>query len=85
MRGMIRVGDLHSHGGRVESGAPHSEVMDRAVARKGDRCSCPMHGECVIVEGAPHFSVDGADAAFQGHKTSCGATLISSLPTSGRE
>ncbi|WP_247319451.1 PAAR domain-containing protein, partial [Ralstonia pseudosolanacearum] len=41
MRGIIRVGDATSHGGRVESGAPASTVMGRAVARKGDRCSCP--------------------------------------------
>lgn len=85
MRGIIRVGDRHSHGGRVESGAPHSEVMDRAVARQGDRCSCPMHGECVIAEGDPDFIVDGAEVAFEGHKTSCGATLISSVESSGRE
>ncbi|RQT03687.1 PAAR domain-containing protein, partial [Burkholderia contaminans] len=48
MRGIIRVGDVHSHGGRVETGASNSEVMGRAVARQGDRCTCPLHGEVVI-------------------------------------
>ncbi len=84
MRGIIRVGDTHSHGGRVESGAPNSEVMGRAVARIRDRCSCPIHGEGVIVEGDPDFEVEGSFASFDGHKTSCGAVLISSVPTSGR-
>ncbi|MGF6240622.1 putative Zn-binding protein involved in type VI secretion [Paraburkholderia sp. GAS38] len=83
MRGIIRKGDRHSHGGRVETGAPNSEVMGRPVARKGDRCTCPIHGECQIVEGDTNVDVDGQPASFDGHKTSCGATLISSLPSSG--
>jgi uncharacterized Zn-binding protein involved in type VI secretion len=28
--------------------------------------------------------IDGCAVAFDGHKTSCGATLITSIPTSGR-
>ncbi|AXF24551.1 hypothetical protein CUJ89_30220 [Burkholderia pyrrocinia] len=84
MRGIVRVGDMHTHGGRVESGAGTSEVMERAVARIGDTCSCPIHGACVIVEGDMAFDVEGRAAAFDGHKTSCGAALISSLQTSGR-
>jgi len=84
MRGVIRVGDVHSHGGRVQTGASSSEVMGQAVARKGDRCTCPLHGEVVIAEGDEEFQVDGAAAAFEGHKTSCGAVLISGLPSSRR-
>ncbi|WP_174999645.1 PAAR domain-containing protein [Burkholderia lata] len=84
MRGIVRVGDVHTHGGRVESGAGTSKVMGRSVARIGDACSCPIHGTCTIAEGDTAFNVEGRDAAFDGHKTSCGATLISSLHTSGR-
>ncbi|ASE99566.1 PAAR domain-containing protein [Burkholderia cepacia] len=84
MRGIIRVGDLHTHGGRVESGAATSKVMGRAVARVGDACSCPLHGACVIAEGDMAFDVEGRPAAFHNHKTSCGAALISTLQTSGR-
>ncbi|MBR7964637.1 PAAR domain-containing protein [Burkholderia vietnamiensis] len=84
MRGIIRVGDRHTHGGRVESGAELSKVMGRAVARVGDRCSCPIHGTCTVVAGDAAFNVEGQAAAFDGHETSCGATLISSLPTSVR-
>ncbi|MGA4045437.1 PAAR domain-containing protein [Ralstonia nicotianae] len=86
MRGVIRVGDLTSHGGQVLTGAEKSRVMGQAVARVGDRCSCPMpgHRDCVIVEGDPNVKIDGRMVAFHGHKVSCGATLISSAPTSGR-
>lgn len=86
MRGVIRVGDATSHGGRVETGREKSTVMGRAVACVGDQCTCPMsgHHNCVIVEGDPDVTIDGVAVAFDGHKTSCGATLISSVPTSAR-
>lgn len=86
MRGIIRVGDATSHGGTVVAGSSAGKVMNRAVARQGDECTCPKQGHqnCVIAEGDPNFIVDGKPAAFDGHKTSCGATLISSASTSGR-
>ncbi|MEF9413161.1 PAAR domain-containing protein [Ralstonia sp. SM1864_UCD524_TZ4] len=86
MRGVIRIGDLTSHGGQVLTGAEKSRVMGQAVARVGDKCSCPMpgHHDCEIVEGDPNVKIDGRMVAFHGHKVSCGATLISSAPTSGR-
>ncbi|RQR21855.1 PAAR domain-containing protein [Burkholderia sp. Bp9143] len=84
MRGIIRVGDGHTHGGRVESGAEISKVMGRAVARFGDACSCPIHGDCTIAAGDVAFHVEGQAAAFDGHETSCGARLIASVSNSGR-
>ena len=84
MRGIIRVGDTHTHGGQVETGAATSKVMGHAVARVGDTCSCLVHGTCTIVEGDPDFNVEGRAAAFDGHKTSCGAALTSSVVDSGR-
>jgi len=86
MRGVIRLNDPTSHGGKVSSAAPKSKVMGVAVARKGDRCTCPIpgHGECEIAEGDAKVPIDGVPVAFDGHKTSCGAVLISTVPTSGR-
>ncbi|AIO65992.1 PAAR domain-containing protein [Burkholderia oklahomensis] len=86
MRGVIRIGDSTSHGGRVETGRENSTVMGRAVACVGDRCTCPMagHDRCVIAEGDEDVRIDGRAVAFDGHKTSCGATLISSISQSGR-
>ncbi|WP_396332352.1 PAAR domain-containing protein [Burkholderia anthina] len=84
MRGIIRVGDIHAHVGRVESGTATSKVMGHAVACMSDTCSCPLHGTRTILEGDPDSNVEGRAAAFDGHNTSCGAALISSLAESGR-
>lgn len=86
MRGVIRLNDPTSHGGKVMAAAPNSKVMGVAVARQGDLCSCPLpgHDGCVIAEGDPKVLIDGIPVAFEGHKTSCGAVLITSVPGSGR-
>ncbi len=83
---IIRLGDPTDHGGQVvQTSAPQFKVNGVAVARKGDRCSCPRdgHHDCVIIEGDEHFKVDGVPVAFEGHKTSCGATLIATVTSFG--
>lgn len=86
MKGVIRLGDPTSHGGSVVQASSSHRVMERGVARVGDRCISPMRGHenCVIAEGDPQVLSDGIPVAFDGHKTSCGATLISTLGSSGR-
>jgi uncharacterized Zn-binding protein involved in type VI secretion len=86
MQGVIRLGDITSHGGKVIGASSTAFVHGVAVARKGDMCTCPLPGHtvCTIIEGDPLVLVGGIPVAFQGHKTSCGATLISSAPTSGK-
>lgn len=86
MRPVIRLNDPTSHGGMVMQAAPNSTVLGIAVARKGDRCFCPLkgHESCVIAEGDPKVLVDGIPVAFEGHLTSCGAQLISTVANSGR-
>jgi uncharacterized Zn-binding protein involved in type VI secretion len=86
MKNVIRLGAATSHGGKVLTASGTSSVHGIAIARKGDACSCPVkgHSPCVIVEGDPMVLAGGIPVAFQGHKTSCGATLISSAPTSGK-
>jgi uncharacterized Zn-binding protein involved in type VI secretion len=87
MRGVICLNDPTSHGGKVVSAAPRSKVMGLPVACKGDRCICPIQGhrDCVIAEGDPDVLIDGIPVAFEGHKTTCGAVLISTMPNSGRK
>jgi uncharacterized Zn-binding protein involved in type VI secretion len=83
MRNVIRLGDPTSHGGKVESvSATHFTVGGIPVARVGDKCSCPIkgHDNCTIAEGDPHHVIDGLAVAHDGHKTTCGATL---MPTTG--
>lgn len=86
MRHVIRLNDPTTHGGKVVSAAPASTVMGVAVARKGDRCFCPLKGHevCVIAEGDPSVLIDGVPVAFEGHLTSCGAKLLSTVADSGR-
>jgi uncharacterized Zn-binding protein involved in type VI secretion len=88
MKGVIRLGDPTSHGGSVVAvNNQRSVVMDKPVACVGDECSCPIPGHhgCKIAEGDPNVLLDGIPVAFEGHKVSCGATLMSTIPTSGRE
>jgi uncharacterized Zn-binding protein involved in type VI secretion len=86
MKNVIRLGDSTSHGGKVVAASGAAFVHGIAVARQGDACICPVkgHAPCVIAEGDLTVLVGGIPVAFQGHKTSCGATLISSAPTSGK-
>lgn len=86
MKRVIRLGDPTSHGGQVVSAAATFSVMGKAIARVGDTVTCPErgHSTSVIVEGDPDWLIDGRAVALEGHRTSCGATLISSLPDLSR-
>ena len=82
MANVIRLGDPTSHGGKVVSvSAAHFTVGGIAVARVGDMCSCPVkgHDNCTIAEGNPHHVIDGIQVAYEGHKTTCGASLIATI------
>jgi uncharacterized Zn-binding protein involved in type VI secretion len=85
------LGDYTTHGGTVVSANGMQNMYGKPQAVVGDHCTCPLHGPCVIVEGAPEITFNGKPTAWQGHMTSCGATLISSLaevsrnPTGGAE
>lgn len=82
MKLVIRLGDPTSHGGTVVSATSHLEMFGKQVARLGDKVTCPIpgHGVCTIAEGDPLWSIDGIPVALEGHKTTCGASLISTLP-----
>nr|GEU80228.1 hypothetical protein [Tanacetum cinerariifolium] len=59
-----------SHGGAVLSASPVSESGGIAIARVGDRVSCPRpgHVNCVIVSGDATMIVDGQPVARHGDK-----------------
>jgi len=81
MPNVIRLGDATSHGGKVvKVGAKHYTIGGVLVACVGDLCSCPIRGHdgCTIAEGNPSHLIEGIQVAYEGHKTSCGASLISS-------
>ncbi len=82
MCNIIRLGDATSHGGKVESvSATHFTVDGIPVACVGDKCSCPIKGHevCTIAEGDPAHLINGIAVAYDGHKTTCGATLTASI------
>lgn len=80
MRNVIRLNDPTSHGGKVVSvTATNFTVEGTPVACLGDRCVCPIHGQGTIVEGEAKHTIDGVAVAYDGHKTSCGATLSSTV------
>lgn len=80
-RHVIRLGDPTSHGGKVVGASSNLDMFGLPVARMGDPCTCPTkgHSGCTIAEGDPDWTIDGIPVALEGHKTSCGATLISTL------
>ena len=84
MPNIIRLNDPTSHGGKVASvTATQFTVGGIAVARVGDKCTCPLHGDGTITKGDPHHTINGIRVAYEGHETSCGATLKSTLTNFG--
>ncbi len=84
MPNVIRLGDPTSHGGKVVSvSADHFTVDGKAVARVGDLCSCPIkgHDNCKVAEGSSRHLIDDKEVAYEGHKTTCGASLIATIGT----
>ena len=85
MPNIIRLNDSTSHRGKVASvTATHFTVGGIAVARVGDKCTCPLHGDGTITEGDPHHTIDGIRVAYEGHQTSCGALLKSTVTNFSR-
>lgn len=79
---LIRLGDATDHAGKVVSASPTMSYGDIAVARKGDRITCPQHPEVrpnVIEEGDEEITDEGVPVARAGHRCTCGCHLISSV------
>ena len=78
----IVVGDSTSHGGKVIQGAPTTDIDGKAIARVGDKVTCPKKGchspTTIVTSGDVTILIDGKPVALHGDKTACGATLISS-------
>ncbi|ORT85293.1 hypothetical protein B7G54_15850 [Burkholderia puraquae] len=79
----VLEGDGHSHGGRVLSGALHSRIKGRAIARLHDPAICEIHGPTTIVKVSGRGRFDGQPAACDGDELACGARLIASQSNTG--
>jgi len=79
-RGVIRLYDTTDHGGKVVQVKHQPGDMGRPIACIGDLVECPRClGVYPIIEGDPECTIHGDPVAFEGHKTACGAILISSV------
>jgi uncharacterized Zn-binding protein involved in type VI secretion len=84
MQNVIRVGDPTSHGGKViSSSVSHFNVSGKPVVVVGDDCMCPLQGHqnCKVASGSSTHTVNGKAVAYDGDKTTCGATLVSTIGT----
>lgn len=84
-RPFIVIGDKTDHGGVVLEGSPVSTSNGKAIARVGDKVSCPKRGHggtTTIASGDPTCMIDGKPAARHGDKTACGAILLATQSVS---
>ena len=77
-RGVIRLNDATTHGGKVIS-ASGSIVMGIAAALEGDMTHCPpCKGDFPIQPDGAGAHHEGRPFAYHDDVTACGAKLISS-------
>lgn len=84
MRGVIRLGDPHSHGGKVAT-ASGALFAGKKVMLAGDTVSCPQHGQVTVTEGHPTWIMSGKAVIVDGCKATCGCVLRTTLPNAGAE
>lgn len=79
-RGVIRIGDATSHGGKVISACTDFKALGKSIAVNGDMTQCPKcKGNFPIEVSSSDRLHRGKMVAYHGDKTACGAALISSL------
>jgi uncharacterized Zn-binding protein involved in type VI secretion len=78
-KGVIRLGDQTTHGGRVVSATSGAVVSGKPAALAGDMTSCPRcKGMYPITSGNSGNRHQGRQYAYDGDTTACGAKLVSS-------
>lgn len=79
-KGVIRMGDATSHGGKVISACNDFKAMGKPIAVNGDMTVCPQcKGTFPIEVASSDRNHNGKAVAYDGDKTACGAKLISSI------
>lgn len=79
-KGVIRLGDSTSHGGKVLSACDDLISHGKPVAVNGNNTFCPQCKGTFPIQAMSHERVHkGQPVAYAGDKTACGATLISSI------
>jgi uncharacterized Zn-binding protein involved in type VI secretion len=81
MQPIARVGDSHSHGGTITSGAKKWSCNGAKIARVTDTALCPLHGTVTIKTGSPNWQCEGQPIARIGSLLSCDAVIETGSPT----
>lgn len=79
-KGVVRLGDTTSHGGKVITASASFKALGKAVALVGDMTICPKcKGTFAIQPSDSDRKHHGKQVAYDGHKAACGAKLFSSI------
>lgn len=79
-KGVIRLGDQTSHGGKVIGGDPTFKVLGKPIVCEGHMAVCPKcKGVFPVEVNGDELTHHGKKVAFEGDKAACGAQLISSI------
>jgi uncharacterized Zn-binding protein involved in type VI secretion len=79
-KGVIRMGDSTSHGGKVISASSDFNALGKPIAVHGDMTVCHQcKGTFPIQVASSDRNHHGKAVAYDGDKTACGAELISSI------
>lgn len=79
-RGVIRLGDNTTHGGKVISAVKDFKVLGKSVAVDGDVTYCPKcKGRFPIQPASSSRQHHGKQVAYDQDQTACGAKLITSI------
>ncbi|MDR3434206.1 MAG: PAAR domain-containing protein [Rouxiella aceris] len=82
MKGIIRLGDSHSHNGEVNS-ASGPIFAGKPVMLIGDTVNCSRHGKVTVEQGHASWTMHGKAVVVDGCAASCGCILQSSLTSVG--
>lgn len=79
-KGVIRIGDPTSHGGKVVTACTSLKALGKPVALEGDMTICPKcKGAFPIQPAGGDRKHHGKAVAYDGDKAACGAKLVSSI------
>lgn len=80
-KAVARVGDPCTHGATITEGSSSRFANGKAVARLGDKVTCPQHGQTTIVSDCSTTSfADNKAVAVVGSKCACGAVVTAGSP-----
>ncbi|RBQ32870.1 hypothetical protein C2125_18155 [Rahnella aquatilis] len=84
MKGVIRLGDPHNHGGAVIT-ASGAIFAGKPVMLAGDKVSCSQHGTVPVNQGHPTWKMRGQAVIVDGCTAHCGCVLRTTLPNAGAQ